>query len=96
MTEPHLNQVDMEKLNGEASDIQRGKGLENSPTSSTGEHDGSPLTGKLALEEDTVSRNESTTSAVYDPASKVPTNASRESGIIGFPPQFEYKLMGLL
>jgi hypothetical protein len=84
MTELHLNQIETEKLNGEASEIQREKSLENSQTSSTEDNHSISLAGKLALREITLSRNESATNAVYDPASKVPTNASRESGIIGF------------
>ena len=65
---------------------KREKSLEKSHTSgsSTEFNHASSSLGNLTKEEDQVlSRIESAASAVYDPASKVPTNASRESGIIG-------------
>jgi multidrug resistance protein len=43
----------------------------------------SPVAG---IEMKTLSRIESATSAAFDPASRVPTNASRESGVIGIYP----------
>ena len=76
--------LDLEKFPTEEEG--RAKSLENSQTSST-EFNGpsSPITGKTT-EEDALSRVESVASA-FDPASRVPTNASRESGIVGiFPP----------
>jgi hypothetical protein len=67
--------VDLEKY---TVDIDREKGLE----------DTNSISENLADEEDKLSQDEIATSAVYDPASKVPTNAPRESGIIGIS-QFE-------
>jgi hypothetical protein len=71
--------IDLEK-NVESDDLQS---LENKTFVSSTEFDHpSSLPGKLKDKEEssTLSRIES---AVYDPASKVPTNATRESGIIG-------------
>ena len=73
--------TDIEK-NG---DISRERSLEDSQTSTAELNSGSPV---AKSELDTLSRIESATSAVYDPASRVPTNASRESGIIGIDRQF--------
>lgn len=59
--------------------------VEASQASSSAElNAGSPV---AKAELDTLSRIESTTSTVFDPASRVPTNiSSRETGIIGNPP----------
>jgi hypothetical protein len=73
--------IDIER-NG---DISRERSLEDSQTSTAELNSGSPV---AKSELDTLSRIESATSAVYDPASRVPTNASRESGIIGIDRQF--------
>jgi len=76
--------LDLEKLPTEEEG--RTKSLENSQTSSTEFNaPSSPVTEKTT-EEDLLSRVDSVPS-VYDPATRVPTNASRESGIVGtFPP----------
>jgi len=78
--------LDLEKFPTEGD---RAKSLENSQSSSTEFNaPSSPIEGKTT-EEDVLSRVESVAS-VYDPASRVPTNASRESGIVGiFPPPVE-------
>ena len=78
--------TDIEK-NG---DISRERSLEDSQTSTAELNSGSPV---AKSELDTLSRIESATSAVYDPASRVPTNASRESGIIGIDRQFVTELI---
>ena len=86
MTEQNTSaSVDLEKVVVEPDDIQREISLENSQTSgsSTESNHPSSLPGKLTNEEDGLSRIESATSAIYDPASRIPTNAPRESGIIG-------------
>jgi len=80
--------LDLEKF--PAEEEGRGKGLENSQTSSTEFNAPSDLshTEKGPTEDDELSRVESVASTVFDLASRVPTNASRESGIIGtFPPK---------
>ena len=78
-----LTSVDLEThTTATGNSIQREKSLENSQAPSTEFNHASP-SAKLTNDEDTLSRIESATSAVYDPASRVPTNASRESGIIG-------------
>jgi hypothetical protein len=71
--------MDLEK-SGDINDVSRERSLEDSQTSSAELNSGSPV---AKVEMDSLSRIESTTSAVYDPMSRVPTNASRESGIIG-------------
>lgn len=88
MTSPPTNRapdLDLEKF--PAGEEIRGKSLENSQTSSTEFNSSVSNTDKIPSEEDALSRVESAASVAYDPASRVPTNASRESGIIGtFPP----------
>src|SRR5271163_691674 len=78
--------LDLEKF-PTTEEERRGKSLENSHTSSTEFNSSSDhsRTDKLPTEteEDALSRVESVASAAFDPASRVPTNASRESGIIG-------------
>lgn len=79
--------LDLEKF-PTTEEERRGKSLENSHTSFTecnSSSDHSRRTDKLPTEteEDALSRVESVASAAFDPASRVPTNASRESGIIG-------------
>ena len=78
--------LDLEKF-PTTEEERRGKSLENSQTSSTEFNSSSDHshTDKLPTEteEDVLSRVESVASAAFDPASRVPTNASRESGIIG-------------
>ena len=71
------NSMDLEKQITDISDAHR----EESHDSSMAVDGGMPE--KLAEEQDKLSRVESAASAVFDPASIVPTNASRESGIIG-------------
>lgn len=78
--------ADIEK-NG---DISRDRSLEDSQTSTAELNSGSPV---AKSELDTLNRIESATSAVYDPASRVPTNASRESGIIGIDRQIVTELI---
>jgi hypothetical protein len=68
--------MDVEKI----GEISRERSLEHSQTSTAELNSGSPV---AKSELDTLGRIESATSAVYDPASRVPTNASRESGIVG-------------
>jgi hypothetical protein len=71
--------VDLEKL-VEPDDLQS---LKNSQTSGSLAEVNRPssLPGKLTTEGDNALSR--ITSAVYDPASRVPTNATIESGIIG-------------
>jgi hypothetical protein len=75
--------MDLEKQetsNGSTTDFATEQKLDSSQASSAELSSGSPV---AKSELDSLSRIESATSAVYDPASRVPTNASRESGIIG-------------
>lgn len=75
--------IDLEKQD-RRSDGEKETSTEGSPDMSlvsTAE-----LTTAAKAELDALSRIESTTS-VFDPASRVPTNASRESGIIGMLPK---------
>jgi len=69
--------MDLEKS---ADNLESKRSIEESQASSAELDSGSPVTKS---EMEALRRIESTTSAVYDPMSRVPTNASRESGIIG-------------
>lgn len=74
----------------EPDTIVRVKSIENSQSSST-ESTGQPRgLASEKLDAESLARIESVTSAIYDPAARIPTNASRESGIIGTdpPPSF--------
>jgi hypothetical protein len=71
--------VDLEKEYDQDREKSGGESL-----SSSGELNSPSIGNRRLLEEqDALSRVESATSAVFDIASRVPTNASRESGIIG-------------
>lgn len=69
--------MDLEKS---ADNVESERSIEESQASSAELVSGSPV---AKSEMEALRRIESTTSAVYDPMSRVPTNASRESGIIG-------------
>lgn len=69
--------MDLEKS---ADNVESERSIEESQASSAELDSGSPV---AKSEMEALRRIESTTSAVYDPMSRVPTNASRESGIIG-------------
>jgi len=84
----HNSSIDLEKQNGR---VETDNGASESPDMSIA----STAQLKLAAESpvakaelDSLSRIESATSVAFDPASRVPTNASRESGIIGMYPPF--------
>lgn len=79
MTEEKARTASMD-LEKSADNVSRKISLGDSQGSSAELNSGSPV---AKSELDTLSRIESTTSAVYDPMSRVPTNASRESGIVG-------------
>jgi hypothetical protein len=87
MSHPTETQKDVNQLAAEWD-----TSLKNSPSSSTEIKDLSASTadveGKLGLgdEEEGVSASESATGAVEDPAARVPTHTSLESGIIGNTP----------
>jgi hypothetical protein len=87
MTEPTSrstsNSLDLEK---QTADSGNGITEHTSTVDSKGE---SQTLGEFKNEE-TLSRIESSTSAVFDIASRVPTNATIESGIIGIYPTFRY------
>lgn len=70
------------KLADETGSVQRENGPQNSHLSSA-EISAGLASEKLSKDESTISHVESTTSAAFDPAARVPTIASRDSGIIG-------------
>jgi hypothetical protein len=77
--ETNNNSIDLEKHTLSTENAAQRETSQNSQMSSDV---GSPP-DKLADDRESLSRIESTTSTVFDIASRVPTNASRESGIIG-------------
>jgi hypothetical protein len=76
--ETNNNSIDLEKRAASAENAQR----ETSQNSQMSSDAGSPP-DKLAEDRESLSRIESAASTVFDIAARVPTNASRESGIIG-------------
>lgn len=78
MSQLEGNTIDLEKRDSNL-DAHHEHSQDNSQTSSDV---GSPPT-KVAADTESLSRIESAQSGVFDIASRVPTNASRESGIVG-------------
>ena len=74
------------KLQDPDTAIVRERSIENSQDSSTELTDQTRGLASEKLDPESLSRIESVASAIYDPASRIPTNASRESGIIGTDP----------
>ena len=77
--------TDIEKLGRE-----RDKSLENSNTSSGTEFKSTRDSKCAGEDDDVLSPTETTASAIYDPASRVPINANLESGIVGMNPRARF------